>query len=217
MKSTYDNTFVPFAFVASCALAWAFASPVDAQSIQRVGNSPQGPIMRASVDPQAFAKNYQGQMMPEWCWAASISNIFAYYGHPVRQDRIVQAVYGRVVNLPALAAQVVAGQVNHPWVDDHGVTFQSHLTAAYDAQAGVLAINNFYIIDQLRQGHPLLVCNTHHCMVITAVDYNPVQVLQVWVFDPFPGVSQIHTLPPIEAVPIHQGGQLTFIGALAVQ
>jgi len=29
------------------------------------------------------------QQQDEWCWAASISNVFAYHGHPVSQARIV--------------------------------------------------------------------------------------------------------------------------------
>jgi hypothetical protein len=218
MNSVYKMRFGLFFVLITCGInAWVLTPLLCAQSIRQIGVSPQGPIIRASVNPQLFAKNYQDQIMPEWCWAASISNIFAYYGHSVRQDRVVQAVYGTVVNLPALAARVIATEVNRPWIDDHGTKFQSHLTAAYDAQAGVLAINNFYIINELRQGHPLLVCNTHHCMVVTAVDYTPAQVLQVWVFDPFPGSPQVHALPPIEAIPAHQGGQLTFVGALTVR
>ncbi len=28
------------------------------------------------------------QQTPVWCWAASLSNLFGYYGHPVDQQRI---------------------------------------------------------------------------------------------------------------------------------
>lgn len=111
---------------------------------------------------------------------------------------------------------MIAAQVNRPWRDDHGVPFQTHLTAAYYAQAGVLAINNMFIVHELSQRRPLLVCNSHHCMVVTAVDYSPLQVLKVWVFDPWPLSPRIHELPTDETIPAHQVGQLMFVGALTV-
>lgn len=172
--------------------------------------------MRASINPQLFAQNFHSQQLPEWCWAASISNIFAFYGHPLQQPTVVQAVYHTVANLPAISARMIATQVNRPWRDDNGRPFQAHLTAAYDAQAGVAAINNMYIVNELAHGRPLLMCNTHHCMVVTAVDYTPLQVVQVWVFDPWPLSPTVHALPPIEAIPANLGGQLTFVGAIAV-
>lgn len=197
-------------------LSLLFAQTLFAQGVQRIGTSAEGPIMRVSIDPRAFAQNFRAQQLPEWCWAASIANIYAFYHHPLQQPEIVQAVYGTVVNLPAMSAQMIAAQVNRPWRDDTGRLFQARLTAAYDFQAGVVAINNMYIVNELAHGRPLLVCNTHHCMVITAVDYTPSQVLQVWVFDPWPLSPTIHVLPPQEAIPANLGGQLMFVGAVTV-
>jgi hypothetical protein len=212
MKSRFN-----VAFRMCCIFAPSLFTQTLPAQIQQIGMSPQGPIMRASVSPQAFAQNFHSQQLPEWCWAASISNIFAYYGHPLRQDEIVQAVYGTVANLPAISARLIAAQVNRTWRDDNGTPFQARLTAAYDAQARVLAINNMYIVNELSHGRPLLVCNTHHCMVVTAVDYTPLQLIQVWVFDPWPLSPSVHPLQPIEALAADQGGQLMFVGALTVR
>jgi hypothetical protein len=210
------RSYVAFRFC--CICVWSiFVQTASAQDIQQIGMSPEGPIMRASVSPQAFAQNFHSQQMPEWCWVASISNIFAYYGHPLRQDKIVQFVYGSPGNLPALSPQMIAAVVNRPWQDDNGVPFRARLTAAYDAQAGVLAINNMYIVNELSHGRPLLVCNAHHCMVITAVEYTPLQVTKVWVFDPWPLSPRVHVLPTVEAVAADLGGQLTFVGAVTVR
>src|SRR5690242_7317257 len=40
------------------------------------------------------------QRATEWCWAACISGVFAYYGHDISQPRIVEEAYGGIVNLP---------------------------------------------------------------------------------------------------------------------
>jgi hypothetical protein len=79
-----NRFYVGFRLCSICILLLQ-AKPVSAQ-IQQLGMSPQGPVMRASISPPAFAQNFRSQQLPEWCWAASISNIFAYYGHPLRQD-----------------------------------------------------------------------------------------------------------------------------------
>jgi hypothetical protein len=114
---------------------WALLAQMLSAQIQQLGMSAHGPIMRASISPQGFAQNFHSQQLPEWCWAASICNIFAYYGHPPRQEEIVQAVYGVTGNFPAMSAAMIAAQVNRPWLDDHGVAFQTHLTAAYEGSA----------------------------------------------------------------------------------
>jgi hypothetical protein len=192
-----------------------FAQTLSAQ-ITQIGISPEGPIMRAEVSHADFAQTYRRQEMPNWCWAASISNIFAFYGHTVTQKDIVYAATGKKADSTASPA-MIAAQVNRPWADADGEKFEAHLAAAYDVFAHVLAINNRYIVNELSHGRPLLVCNTHHCMVITAVDFTPLSVRAVWVFDPLPSAEPFHQLPYEEAKRMDLGGQLTFVGALTVE
>ncbi len=175
----------------------------------------EGVIKRAEVDYSAFADGYATQGMQQWCWAASISNIFAYYGHPVSQDRIVTAVYGRVVNLPAMSGAMIARQVNRVWIDDDGRRFRARLTAAYDADAGVVAITNDYMIRELCRDRPLIICNRSHCMVLTVVDYTQIRLVAAGVFDPWPS-SGPRGLSAPEMTTVHEGGQLRFLAALTV-
>src|SRR5437879_2626146 len=62
------------------------------------------PILRqctSEADFSRFSQSYASQRMSQWCWAASVSMLFRYFGHPLSQEKIVMAQYGRVVNLPA--------------------------------------------------------------------------------------------------------------------
>ena len=175
-----------------------------------------GSLMRASVSHDDFAQSFESQQQTEWCWAASVSNIFAYYGHPVSQQTIVQTVYGNNGNYPALPI-VISRVVNRTWKDDNGVEFRSRLISAYDLASGVNNMSNATIIDELTNNHPLLVANTHHCMVITAVDFIPytTNIQGGIVFDPWPLSDEVHYLSYPEIIPAYlYGGQCTYIAAV---
>lgn len=180
-----------------------------------LGNGPQGPVFEAQVPYSRFLQINKGQREDEWCWAASISNVFAYYGHPVSQQRVVQRLFGAVVDMPAPSARQIAALLDVDWVDDGGRPFHSKLTAAFDVMAGVNALNNMTMIQNLQANRPLIVCNTHHCMVITEITYTQFQVLSVGVFDPWPYGPETHSLSSAEMVPA-PAGQLMFVGAVTV-
>jgi hypothetical protein len=175
---------------------------------------------RSEVNLAAFAVTaYQAQQCPEWCWAACISMIFAFQGHPVAQTRIVKEVYGNVVCFPSGNAMTIASQLSREWQDDNGNSFTSRIVAAFDAQAGVHAIDNATIIRELDSGNPLIICNTHHAMVLTAIDYRPTPqgpyVLGVGVVDPWPGYGA-HALSPAEFI-MAPVGQCMFVAAVDVE
>jgi Papain-like cysteine protease AvrRpt2 len=198
-------------------LVFAASAPAFGQYSPPIGFIPGlGPVQRAQVDFNKFASDFSPQLQSEWCWAASISNVFAYYGHRVSQERIVKTVYGGIYNMPALTAALVAQQLNRQWVDDKGLPFRATLTAAYDAAAGVNAINNMTMINQLRAGCPIIVCNKSHCMVNTLIDFTPAQVVAVGVFDPWPGIGPRSLTKP-EMVPATFGGELTFLATVRVR
>jgi len=117
--------------------------------------------------------------------------------------------------MPALSASMIAQEINKSWDDDNGVPFSAHLTAAYDFQAGVYAINNESMIRELDAGRPLIVCNSHHCMVVTAIEYTKFSVKTVGVFDPWPRVGA-RGLTLAEMLPKNNGGDLMFLGSLTV-
>ena len=213
--------FFPMKSVLLPILALAAVSAAHA-GVTVVGPSPEGSVYRAEVPYLGFARINDPQRQPEWCWAASVSDVFRYYGHPISQETIVRAVYGTTVNLPAFSSEKIAELLNRDWKDDNGKRFRSRLTAAYDALAGVNAINNAIMIENLRASRPLVVCNTHHCMVITEATFTQFRVLSVGVFDPWPYGPMTHDLPPLELVPAQivlpngQRGQLMFVAAVEV-
>ena len=182
---------------------------------------PGGEFCVSQVDFAQFAQDaFQPQQMPEWCWAACISMVFAFYGHAVSQARIVSEVYGAPVNMPAGYGITVARQLNRVWKDDNGSRFRSVLTAAYDADAGVDTLNNAMLISELDGDHPIVIGAGSHAMVLTMMQYAVTQfgpnVRRCGVFDPWPGKGARDLTVP-EMVPLRQGGAFRFAATVRVQ
>jgi len=122
------------------------------------------------------------QHQSQWCWAACIETVFRYWGHPVRQERIVSDAWGGVVNLPGTPVQIM-GSLNRRWIDDNNRIF----TVTSD----VYSANAATAIQDLTAGMPLIVGSMGHAMVLTAMTY--VQTMYGWnvnaaiVRDPWPG------------------------------
>jgi len=173
------------------------------------------PVYRAEIpNVNRFQTAFKNQMQSQWCWAACVSNIFAYHNHPLAQKTIVKTVYGSEVNLPSFTARRIAEQLNRVWQDDNGKTFRATLTAAYDAVEHVYAINNSFLISEMKRGHPVIYCNQQHAMVITAVDFIDDQVVGVGVFDPWPQVINSRLLTGKEIVMVERGGTMIFLGSV---
>lgn len=204
--------------VSSTALGASFLSSVKlAASTQCYANG----SCTAQVDFAQFAQEaYQSQKRSEWCWAASISMIFAFYGHTVSQDRIVSEVYGAPVNMPSGYGINMARQLNRKWKDDDGNCFRATLTGVYDAQAGVDTLTNADLIRELDNDHPILIGTGGHAMVLTAMQYigNPSQptITLCGAFDPWPGRGA-RNLTLAEVVPIGRGGALAFLATARVK
>lgn len=179
-----------------------------------LGPSAAGLVYRSEVNFDQFAQTFNPQQGSELCWAASISNVFGFYGHTISQANIVSKVFGSLVNAAAPNDKVIAQQLNRQWTDDDGNSFNVRLTAAYDFDAGVNTINNTLIVDELKNGRPLIICNRTHCMVLTRIDYTRTQVLGGSVFDPLLGPRE---LAPTELIPLGSGGQMRFIASFAVR
>jgi hypothetical protein len=199
-------------FVAHCASAVASTTCTS---------TAYGPLCTSQVNFSQFLQRaYQTQQASEWCWAASISMIFSFYGHPVAQPRIVQEAYGTVANVPAVAGSVMAQALNRTWTDDRGSEFHSSVRGLYDPAAGVSTLDNNQLIRELDQNRPFIVGTNGHAMVVTEMTYYQTQygpyIVEIGVFDPWPTSGGARTLSAAEATPVTQGGTMTFLATTAV-
>src|SRR5262249_41710263 len=149
-----------------------------------------------------LAQSIQTQQCPEWCWAASISMIFAFYGHPLSQASIVQQTYGSVTCLPAFSNYIIGSDLSRSYIDANGRRFSSQVIAGFDPQNGYYTLNNAQILSELAANHPLIYCNTHHAEVLYSISYTGdpslPTVQSASVIDPWPLSPRSHALNPSE-------------------
>lgn len=173
-----------------------------------------------SVDFDRLLTCLQLQECPLWCWAASMSTIFGFAGHPVDQKKIVNAFF------PGLSCQSAGS--NYPFfagmtgvfTDDARNRFQSAVTAAYAPDNKIYTMNPGIVVNELANGRPLIYCNYTHAMVLGAVDFfgppaTPV-ITRMYACDPFPTNPRTAVMvgPQIQAVT--DGGQMRFLAAIMI-
>jgi hypothetical protein len=139
------------------------------------------------------------QKASQWCWAASIQNCLAAYDVKVEQEKIVQATWGRVADLPAYspvqavenllkASALVApkGKVVHPFLAPH----------APGNPLAEAALARNLVRELEREKSPVMVWYKNspaggHVVVCSGVTYigpaDAPRVTQVLVKDPFSG------------------------------
>jgi hypothetical protein len=199
----------------------ALAAPVPtALASTSCVSTGSGPRCTSQVNFNQFVQRaYQTQQASQWCWAASISMLFAFNSHSVAQPRIVQEAYGSVVNMPAVGS-VMAQTLNRAWTDDNGRTFYSTLEGAFDPAAGINTLNNAQLISELDQNRPYVIGTNGHAMVVTSMTYYQTSygpyVVDVSVFDPWPTNGGARSLSASDFTPITQGGGMTFIAIAQV-
>ena len=146
--------------------------------------------------------------------------ILATLGHPVAQEQIVTKVFGGLACAPAGSGLTMAQALSDTWTDTSGIAFKAHVVAAYDQMAGVNAINNAFIVNELNNDRPLLYANTHHAMVVATAEYydTPMgpNVQSVGVLDPYPTNPDFHPLTMAELIPAALGGQMMFLAAVHI-
>lgn len=206
-------------FLNAAAGLSATAALPSASALTLCGMSPTGRACRSEIDFAQFQQfAYQRQASSQWCWAACISMVFAFHGHPVAQPRIVAEAYGGLVNWPA-PGMVIARSLQRAWVDDDGTPFRVRIDGLYDAQFGVLATDNGRIARALDGNRPLIIGARGHALVLTALEYQtapgPFIPRMAGVFDPWPGRGA-RVLAPDEMTPMHLGGSLQFIAGIDV-
>jgi len=172
-----------------------------------------GEVCRAELAFDDFLHQaYDTQHAEQWCSAACIAMVFAFHGHPVRQERIVAEAYGGVAGGGARPS--VAAELDRAWIDDGGGRFRSRLRTLFDAYAGNAVLDLSSIVAALRRGEPMILGARDHAVVLTAIDYVATPQGQAavggGVFDPWPGRGPRETAAD-EIVPLAQGGSLGFI------
>ena len=172
-----------------------------------------GEVCRVELAFDDFLQQaYDTQHAEQWCWAACIAMVFAFRGHPVRQERIVAEAYGGGAG--SNSEPNIAAQLDRAWIDDGGRRFRSRLRTLFDAYAGDSVLDLSNVVAALGRGEPMILGARDHAVVLTAIDYvtteqGPVAV-GGGVFDPWPGRGP-RELAADELVPLSRGGGLGFI------
>jgi len=195
------------AIAAALVLTHVACEPFPPVFPSRVEAPPPPNVTSVSVALSGGVLSSQQESL--WCWAATISNLFSHYGHPVSQARVVSEVYGLPVNARSGDYANLARLLNRRWRDDRGVLFTARLNAALDVVNGVDAITNDQIRNALRSNRPLVMGTTTHAMLIVGMTYQDMNglvgtVRSVRVFDPWPGVG-VRDLSASEMAPAPRG------------
>lgn len=134
------------------------------------------------------------QNLSQWCWAASMQAIFAYYGYNIPQHVIVSQNFGGIVNMPATKAQMYKA-LNRQYQDQYGNYFTVTATS-YN-------VNYVTASNLLANDRPLIIGTMGHAMVLTSLTYNRDingngQIIDAIVRDPWPNSGGRRSLRPQE-------------------
>lgn len=128
------------------------------------------------------------QRASQWCWAASIQAVLAYYGIKRDQEEIVKATYGRLVNLPASSPQSLYNALNNFTLPDGS---NVEIVRSQWATGNFLTAELLY--RELDRGHPIIVWfsngpNSGHSVVIYGAEFMSNGLpITIKIFDPWPG------------------------------
>lgn len=169
----------------------ALALPAQAEELCSAPDSYGVTVCSAGLPAERVQQLAVVQEQPQWCWAASISMIFAYHGYTVRQEDIVKDGYGVVANLPAPSGQAMTNALSRSWVDEHDRPFQGRAIAS-DALSRQYQVSNQQVRAELVAGRPLLIGAMRHAVVLVGLKYErsaqgAVRIIGGTVIDPQPG------------------------------
>jgi hypothetical protein len=144
------------------------------------------------------------QKLPHWCWAACIEAIFAFHGHIVPQEEIVEKVFGDQSDQAAFGPQIVE-VVDGSWDDRQGNSFEASATVLWDSQFGFGRPDAVVqAARELENDRPLIVGAFGHCYRYDGHDlfYECIsaQLEELVVRDPWPGNPNRRTLSLQEAL-----------------
>jgi len=194
-RSASRATCAALALLLALLLAWSqgalAAQPVAADDCARPA-ARAAKVCWVGLQTDQMAVRLQPQAESQWCWAASISMLFAAAGFPVRQEDVVFTQFGMLADLPARARDITS-LLNRTWRDVRGQGFAvsaQHRRPGRDAQ-GVTQ----EMLAELSAGRPLIIGVGSHAVVLGRVlverpaKGGEVRVLGAMVMDPAPGAG----------------------------
>jgi hypothetical protein len=184
----------------------ALAIPSQAEEICGTPDTDGVSICSAGLPAQRVQQLAVVQEQPQWCWAASISMIFAHHGYTVRQEDIVKDGYGVAANLPAPSGQAMTNALSRSWVDENDRPFQGKAIAS-DARASQFQVSEHKVLAELADGRPLLLGAMRHAVVLVGLKYERsakgnIRIIGGTVIDPQPGQG-IRPLLHVEMKPTY--------------
>jgi hypothetical protein len=193
------------------AAASALVAPMASRAASQCMPTPRG--RRCIVGVQSDVLDSQllqnapatRQLRSQWCWAACISMVFAYHGHPVHQQRIVERMMGAPVDRPGAGWQITQA-LGGIWEDERGSRFRSS-ARVLDLQSGQFEVHNGHLIAELADDRPFVAGAAGHATLATAMEftetpYGP-HVHAVTVRDPWPYSPPRRSLAPHEMMPMY--------------
>lgn len=177
------------------------------------------PLPMEGVLPYNKVPPIDPQSTPVTCWAASMSNLFRFYGYDVPEQQIVQTIAHGAIE-PANGKMMAAG-MNRVWTDQQGRSFRVKSNIDDLLTGAEMQCDNGCIFNELHQGRPVLMGNTHHAMVIYAAMRNQFgSAYMMWVNDPAPMATPFNPNPMAPHPPRFVGsdgeGKAFFIAAASV-
>jgi hypothetical protein len=97
-----------------------------------------------------------------WCWAASMSLIFTYEGHPISQEQIIIQNFDSLANAPAGDFLNFEDRLNGEYIDANGKKFTSTAMQVFSTADAT---------HSLVEGFPILFKGIHHAFVQTSLTY----------------------------------------------
>ncbi|MEP6691693.1 MAG: C39 family peptidase [Gemmatimonadaceae bacterium] len=166
-------------------------SQSDPTFTQQQGDPRQ--MQYVGIKSTQFEDSYSAQHNSQWCWAASIQMVLAYYGMKVTQEQIVQRSFGedtqgQLPNKPG-SSELITQNLNNWNVDAGGTRY--HVTA----QVGRGAPPPTLLLQEVKDQHPVILAymsgpSSGHAVVATAAGYTPSDngpiVREIIVRDPWP-------------------------------
>jgi len=184
----------------------AYGAPLHAEEQCSPANSLGVVTCVAGLAHESVVEIATAQEGRFWCWAASISMIFAHYGYKLPQTQVVASAPKISAEFPAASGEVISGLLSKAWVAQDGKQFESVAITA-DRNAKRYQLTNKEVIAELSRGRPLLVGTQSHAMVLVALHFQrsargTLRIDGGTVIDPTPGVG-IRSLTAAEMRPTY--------------
>jgi hypothetical protein len=149
-----------------------------------------------------FARRQPAQS--QWCWAACIEMVAAYYGFALPQEQVVAEIYGGAYDRPA-DAQVIVSALSRPWRDADGRDLATGCEVIYAAGYSPPGQRpDLIAIERLYGDMPIIIGTVGHAMVLSALDFiqmpdaGEASVTGAVVRDPWPESPGRRNLSPQE-------------------